>query len=162
MLDKNGKLFGKVSIIDLSFIILLLAAAVFTVYKLGILSPKQIITGNTNKLRITFYQEEVNTFTANNVKSKDPVSETLFNTSLGNVVDYKMDKSVSWGRDRNGKQVLSTKDGFSSVYITMEVSGVINSNGIIIGGSRYYIGQLMILRVGTSIFYGRINDTVKV
>ncbi len=162
MIDKNGKLFGKISIIDIGIVLLLLIAALFIVYKLGVFSPKQVITGSTDKIRIVFYQEEVNSFTAENVKLKDPASDSMLNTSFGQVVDIEVADSVSWGKDKDGKQVRSTKTGWSAVSITMEAAGTIGSNGITIGGSRYYIGQLVTLKAGTSVFYGRITDASKV
>lgn len=162
MIDKNGKLFGKISIIDIGIIILVIIAGLFIVKKLGIFTPKENITNNNDKIKVVFYQEEVNSFTANNVKLEDPTTETLLNTSFGNVVDIEIDDSVSWGYDKDGKQVKSTKKGFSSVFITMETNGILGPNGINIGGSNYYIGQFITLRVGTSIFYGRIYDASKI
>jgi hypothetical protein len=152
MIDKNGKLFGKISIIDIGIIILVIIAGLFIVKKLGIFTPKENIANNNDKIKVVFYQEEVNSFTANNVKLEDPTTETLLNTSFGNVVDIEIDDSVSWGYDKDGRQVKSTKKGFSSVFITMETSGTLGPNGINIGGSNYYIGQFITLRVGTSIF----------
>lgn len=35
MIDKNGKLFGKINIIDLTFLLILLAAALFVLYRAG-------------------------------------------------------------------------------------------------------------------------------
>ncbi len=162
MIDKNGKLFGKISIIDIGIIILVIIAGLFIVKKLGIFIPKENITNNNDKIKVVFYQEEVNSFTANNVKLEDPATETLLNMSFGNVVDIEIGDSVSWGEDKDGRQVKSTKNGFSSVFITMETNGILGPNGINIGGSNYYIGQFITLRVGTSIFYGRIYDASKI
>lgn len=162
MIDKNGKLFGKISIIDIGIIILVIIAGLFMVKKLGIFTPKENITNNNDKVKIVFYQEEVNSFTANNVKLDDPTTETLQNMSFGNVVDIEIEDSVSWGEDKDGRQVKSTKEGFSSVFITMETNGILGPNGINIGGSNYYVGQFITLRVGTSIFYGRIYDASKI
>lgn len=162
MIVKNGKLFGKISIIDIIIVVALVAVLLFIAGRLGIFSPKQAVASNTGKMRITFYQEEVNTFTVDNIKTGDPVSESLKNVSLGNVVDIKSDKSISWGVNNDGKQVKSTKAGFSSVYITTEANGLIDSNGIMAGGSRFNIGQALYVRFGTSIIWCRIYDAVKV
>ncbi|MGI6668377.1 MAG: DUF4330 family protein [Acetivibrionales bacterium] len=162
MIIKNGKLFGKISIIDIIIVIVLLAVLLFAAARLGIFSPKQAVTVNTEKIRITFYQEEVSTFTVENIKIGDPASDSLKNANLGNVVDIKSDKSVSWGVDKDGKQVKSTKAGYSSVFITTEANALLDSNGIITGGSRFYIGQALNVRFGTSVIWCRIYDAVKV
>ena len=146
MIDKNGKLFGKISIVDIIIILAIIVAGLFFVRRLGIFSPKSAITNSGDKLQVTFYQEEVNSFTANNVKIDDPTTETLLNMSFGNVANIEVGPSVSWGEDKDGKQVKSTKEGWSSVYITMETNGILGPNGISIGGSKYY---------------GRISDAKK-
>jgi hypothetical protein len=161
MLDKNGKLFGKISIIDIIIVLAIIFAGIFVVNKIGIFKPETIITNSGDKLKITFYQEEVNSFTANNVEIGDPTTETLQNMSFGNVVEIEVGPSVSWGTDKDGRQVKSTKEGWSSISITMETNGKLGPNGINIGGSNYYIGQFITLRVGDSIFYGRISNAEK-
>lgn len=161
-IDKNGKLFGKINIIDIIIIVLLLAALIFVVYKLGLFSPKQVISTQTNKIRIVFYQEEVNTFTVENTNLNDPVTDALQNNSFGNVVDIKSGESASWGADKDGKQVMSGKDGYSSVYITTETTGTVSSSGISTGGGNYYVGQLLTIRVGTSAYYCRIYNAENV
>lgn len=162
MIDKNGKIFGKVSIIDLIIILIVIAVGIFGIRRLGLFSPKESATDIKNNLRITFYQEEVNSFTANNVNLEDPTTETLLNKSFGKVVNIEKGDSVSWGEDQNGKQVKTTKAGWSSIFITMETNGTLGPNGISIGGSTYYIGQFITLRVGDSIFYGRIYSAEEI
>jgi hypothetical protein len=161
MIDKNGKLFGKISIVDILIIFAVIIAGLFLVNRLGLFSQKGAVTNTGDKLSVTFYQEEVNSFTANNVKIDDPTTETLLNMSFGKVVDVEVGPSVSWGEDAKGNQVKSTKEGWSSIYITMETNGKLGPNGITIGGSKYYIGQFVTLRVGDSIFYGRISNAEK-
>lgn len=155
---KNGKLFGKINIIDFSIIIVLLVAAVFVVYKTGILSPKKVAAASGEKIKVVFYQEEVPSYVPDNVKIGDPVSEKLANVSFGNVTDISTDASVSWGKTSDGVQVKSTKEGYSSVTITTGATGNIGSNGFIIGGTKYNLGQLVVVYVGTSTFYCRIAE----
>lgn len=162
MIDKNGKIFGKVSIIDLIIILVVIAVGIFGISRLGLFSPKESTTTIKNNLEITFFQEEVNTFTANNVTLEDPTTETLLNRSFGNVVNIEIGDSISWGEDQNGKQVKTTKAGWSSIFITTETNGTLGPNGITIGGSTYYIGQFITLRVGDSIFYGRIYSAEEI
>ncbi|NLN14701.1 MAG: DUF4330 domain-containing protein [Tissierellia bacterium] len=161
MLDKNGKLFGKISIIDILIVLAIVFAGLFVVNKMGLFQPQTIVGNGGDKLRITFYQEEVNSFTANKVGVGDSATETLQNNNFGSVVDVEVGPSVSWGVDKDGKQVKSTKEGWSSIYISMETNGKLGPNGITIGGSKYYIGQYIRLRVGDSIFYGRISGAEK-
>lgn len=162
MIDKNGKLFGKVSIIDILIVVVLLAGLAFAAKFLGVFPAEQTAATGTEKIRITLYQEEVNTFTVENLKLNDPVTESMKNIDFGKVVDIKSDKSVSWGIDMDGKQVKSTKDGYSSVFITVEASGTVSRGGFTVNGTGYFIGQLQTFRAGTSAFYCRIYSVEKV
>lgn len=161
LIDKNGKLFGKISVIDILIVVLFIGAILFSLNKIGLFSPKDALVTNNDKIEIIFYQEEINTFTANNVNIGDPATESLQNSSFGNVTEVKIEDSVSWGADEDGKQVSTSKEGYSSVYISLESSGIIGDNSVILGGSNYYIGETITLRVGNSIFFGQIYDAKK-
>lgn len=162
VIDDKGRIFGKISIIDILFLLFILAIGIFSLNKLGLLGAKPGLSMG-NKAEIIFYQEEINDFSANNVNVGDIASEALKNVSFGEVKDVKIGESISWAPDLNGEQlVLSTRDGYSSIYITMEANATVGPNGIVIGGSTFYIGETITLRAGNSIFYGKIHSANKI
>jgi len=162
LIDDKGRIFGKVSIVDIFFVILIFMALGFIWYKIGGYGNKADIIDRTEKIRIVFYQEEINNFAANNVKIGDPATEALQNIRLGKVTDIKLGESISWGSDIQGKQVSSSRKGYSSIYITMEGKGIIGPNGIQIDNHLYYIGETITLRAGNAIFYGKIYSAEKI
>jgi hypothetical protein len=162
MIDKSGRLFGKLNIIDLIFIILILAAAIFTMSKFGVFSPERISGGVEQKIRLTIYQEEANTFTVSNIKPGDPVSESFQNTNFGKVTGIEIGEPVNWGADQEGRQIATGRDGYSSVKIEIEAPGTVNSSGITISGVKYYVGQVLVIRVGTSTLYARIEGAEQI
>jgi hypothetical protein len=161
IIDNKGRLFGKISIIDILIISVLLVIATAG-YRY--IAPKAAgpLPDNQDKLQIVFYQEEVNDFTANTVNKGDPAKDAILHTSLGQVVDVKTDKSVSWIKSDKGEYFSSSKEGYSSVFITMEVNGTLAGSGAVIGGSTYYIGQIVTLHAGNAAFYGRIYSIKKI
>lgn len=161
IIDKNGKFFGKISIVDILLVIMFIAVLLFSLNKIGLFSPKDALVNNYDKIELVFYQEEMNTFTANNVTIGDPATESLQNSSFGNVTEVQIDDSVSWGSDIDGTQVSTSKEGYSSIYIHLDSSGTVGPNSLTIGGSSYYIGETITLRVGNSIFFGQIYDAKK-
>lgn len=161
LIDKNGRIFGKVSIIDILLVIIIIGVLLFSLNKIGLFSPKDTLANNTDKIEIVFYQEEVNDFTANNVNIGDPATESLQNSSFGNVTEVKLGESISWGSDIQGNQVSTSRKGYSSIYISLDSNGIVGPNGLTIGGSSYYIGEVITLRVGNTIFFGRIADARK-
>lgn len=161
LIDKNGKIFGKISIVDILLIIIFIGAVLFSLNKIGLFSPKDSLVNNYDQIELVFYQEEMNSFTANNVNIGDPATESLQNSSFGNVTEVKIEDSVSWGSDIDGTQVSTSKEGYSSIYIHLDSSGKVGPNGLTINGSNYYIGETITLRVGNSIFFGQIYDAKK-
>lgn len=161
-IDKKGRLLGKISIIDILFVVILLASVLFALNKFGLFSPKAAIVNTDDKIELVFYQEEINNFSATNVKVGDPSTEALQNNSFGTVTDIKIGDSISWGSDVEGNQVSASREGYSSIYITLESRGTVGPNGVTIGSSTYYIGEIITLRVGTTIFFGRISDAKKI
>lgn len=157
-MNKNDKKFNKkFNIIDLVIGIIIVVAFVLALNRLGIIGVENIVVNEQSKIEIIFFQEEVNDFTAENVNIGDPASEPLLNANFGTVIDKSVGPSISYGRDKFGRQTTSTKEGYSSIYITLTANGKVGDNGVTIDGSTYYVGQVINLRVGSSIFYGRID-----
>jgi hypothetical protein len=161
MIDKNGKLFGRINIIDLSILVLLLAAVAFILFWSGVFSPEKVVV-QEDKILLTMFQEEVNSFTTANIKVGDPVIESFQNISFGKLVDFEIGDSINWGANDEGEQVRTKKDGFASVKLVMEAPGKVGSSGITIGGSKYYVGQLLVIRVGKSTFYARVEGAEQI
>ncbi len=162
LIDKKARLFGKVSIIDI--ITLLLFVAIFLLFfkQLGVLNTNKNMVSKLDDLEIIFYQPEVNDFTAENVNIGDPTKESLKNASFGKVVDIKTDESVSWYKDPDGLQIPASREGYCSIYITMEAKGRLTNNGFILDGSSYHVGQTITFKAGNSIFYGNIAGVKKI
>jgi len=162
ILDKKGKLFGKVSIIDIAIVIVLIAGLVIVwprVFKKDTAAP---FVAKTDKLRIVFYQGEVQNFTVEAAKNGDIATDKVLNSTFGKVVDIKKGESVSWARTKTGELVKVSKEGYSSVFITVEGTGVYGNNGVKIGNGEYFIGQTLTLHVGKAAFYATIYDIKKI
>ncbi len=162
MIDKNGKLFGKINIIDLFFIIIVLAATVFAMNRFGAFSPEKTASTAEKMMMLTIYQEEVNDFTAYNVKTGDPVSESFQNIYFGKVSEVNVSGPVNWGADQNGTQIQTERDGYSSITLKVESPGTLSQSGLIIGGAKYYVGQVLVFRVGTSALYARLEGAEQI
>jgi len=158
MIIKEGKLFGKINVIDLAVVIvILLAAAGFALRTMG-KSPVRPLAAGTEDIQIEFYQEEAPEFAARAVKIGSPAREARQNADFGRVADIKIDKSVSWVDSDKGAYVKSTKPGYCSVRITMDAKGSFGATGVTIDNSVYYVGNTINLYAGNAVFYGWISD----
>lgn len=162
LIDDKGRVFNKISIIDILFIALIILAGTLAWFKFSGYTVKDNVSIKTDKIKIIFYQEDINNFAANNVKIGDPATEALQNIKFGQVIDIELGESIFWSSDIEGNQVSSPKEGYSSIYITMEGKGIIGPNGILIGNFPYHIGDTITLRVGNSIFFGKIYGAEKI
>lgn len=154
IIDKEGRLFGKISIIDILTLLLFFLIGFVFFKQLGVINNKPAT--KLDNIELVFYQEEVNDFTANSVELGQPSKETLKNISFGEVTQIDIDESISWDKDPDGKQVPASRDGYKSIYITTSTQGKATDNGVILSGEEYYVGQTIVFKVGNAMFYGDI------
>lgn len=162
LIDDKGRVFNKISIIDILFIALIILIGTFGWFKFSGYNNKDNLSVKTDNIKIIFYQEDINNFAADNIKIGDPATEALQNIKFGEVTDIKLGESVFWSSDIEGNQVSSPREGYSSIYITMKGKGIIGSNAVLIGNFPYHIGDVITLKVGNSIFFGKISGAEKI
>lgn len=167
IMDNKGKLFGKVSIIDILIVVIILAGIVGGLgYKYSKSKTPGVFVKNDD-IQITFYAEEVPDFVANAIKPGAIFKESIQDVTFGqvkNASDIKIDKPVSYAANQNGEIMRSnTKQGYVSLFVTVEGKGIYSENGITINSVPYYIGQnLTNLRLGAStIPYTKVYDIKK-
>lgn len=154
MLDKKGRLFGKINIIDLIIILALIFAAVVV----GKSYFTKKAETETQTLVMKYYIEEADKFVADKVYIGSPLYDDSANVNLGNVTKVETDDSVSYGTNSEGEYVKSTREGFVSMIITGEVQGVRTGNGALISGEKYGVGHTFTLRAGDAKLYLRVYD----
>ena len=158
IIDDRGRLFGKFNLVDLAFLLIVAIAIAGVGYKYK-KSKTATPFVKANTIVMEFYQEEVPDYVVKAIKAGDLAGDFERNTVFGKVTDIKIDKSKSYGQNSDGQIVLSSKEGFSSVTIRVEGSGIINSTGgVSIGSIDYFIGRTIIIKAGNSVFQGRMSD----
>lgn len=161
IIDKKGKLFGKISIIDIVIVVLVLLGLTLFFRQMGI--KKSTVAGqDLMDLEITFYQPEVNDFTANTVEIGDPAKERFRDVDFGEVVDIEIGEPVYFDYDENGEFVSSGKEGYNSITITTHAKGKYDQNQISLQGEQFYIGDAIMYKVGKAIFYGDITHVEEI
>ena len=160
IMDKKGRLFGRFSIVDLIIVVVVLAAVAGIGYKFTKSNTATPFT-KLDDLEIVFYQEEAPEYAAVAVKKGDIAKDSIQGSLLGNVTSVKVDKSVSWGVDAAGKFVSSPKQGYSSIYVTIDGKGLYGTNGVTIENSQYFIGRYTEVKIGNAAFAGRLYDIRK-
>ena len=156
IIDKKGKLFGKINIIDLLLIIAIVAAVGLAGYKF--LGGGDDSNSDKNAI-IKFYAEEVSEFVLDDtIHEGDVVSDVQTRAILGRVTSVEINDSVCYAADSTGHWVKSPKPDFKSVLITAETRGTKFDHGIIIDSNKYYIGHSFTLAAGGAKIYLRVYD----
>ena len=116
MIDKNGKLFGKINIIDLLIILIVIAAVVFFATKM--FSPAQESTkADTTKVAITFYADEAPMNVTDMLVEGAPSFEETTNVGFGNVTSFSSEEAYGWMSDAEGNLIKGPLVGLSLIHI---------------------------------------------
>ncbi len=145
MIDEKGRLFGKVNIVDLLIIVIVLAAAAFIGMK--VLGPDST-AANTQNVRITMFCEESPTFVVDQLEAGCEAWDSANQVTLGTLVDWTTGDSMSAITDANGEVVEIAREGYRSVRLVCEGTGVVSDRGVTIGGVLYGVGQ------SASVYFG--------
>lgn len=158
MIDKNGKLFGKINIIDLLIILVVIAALVFVGLK--VLAPKSG-SGDavqTSKVQISFYATGVELGMDDALTEDAPIYEDLTNVSLGQLKSWSVEPAYEYQASANGESVKVEIPNNYFVNMTAEVNGNVTSDGLHIGSSLYCVGAHYTIHVGTAKIYVECSE----
>lgn len=164
IIDKKGKLFGKINIIDLLIVIVLVAAVLLVGYKtvapgLGIGDSAEGVNGQNAEVFIEFFAEEVPDFAVDGtINNGDKVIEVGTDTMMGEVVEVEIGDSISYASDDSGNWVAGSKPNYKSVRIKCKGTADYYEHGCKIKGAKYYIGHTMTIAAGKAKLYLKISD----
>jgi len=134
MIDKQGRIFNRVSIVDIIIVVAILALAAGFVYRRVSPHISQILQADA-EFYVTFRVDQIRDFIAEDaVVVGSPVFEQHDRRALGTIVGYR--HAPAWG-------VIQRPDGTASralmedrvnLYITVAASGSITNMGYLING----------------------------
>ena len=153
IIDKKGKLFGKINIIDFLILVVLVLAIV-------VVGARLVKPGGekAQTIQMQFYIEEVDNWVAEKVQVGDSLYDGTYELSLGKVTNVEIGEPRTWGLTQDGQYVLAPREGYCSLTVTGEMMGVKTETGAEIDGNRYGVGHSMVLYAGDAKMYLRVHD----
>lgn len=126
MIDSNGRLFGKISIIDLLVLLvgILLIAAFYCKF---VVLEKTSTSVQTEKIVYEIELKGARTILANNICAGDTLFEKTGGNAIGTIVDVEVSPAKSWLAGLDGVYVLAEKENRCDVVITIEGEGTTSS-----------------------------------
>ena len=151
MIDKHGKLFGRVSIIDILIVVAILALGIGFVIRqtseglATLISPNQpfYIVLETNRLRDVNLDAIAVGDTMFRLHSRDP---------MGTIVDIELHPATETMRRRDGVVVIAEMESRYRVVITLESQGSITSTGYFVNGLDHVAPGMEIVLVSNRIY----------
>lgn len=159
-IDKKGKLFGKISIVDILIIIVVIVFAVGFMFKVRSVKTVTPFT-STDKIQIEVINNDMQGSQLDYIKVGDEIIDNVQNVSLGKVTKIEKSKSLVYTNDSEGNIVESTRNGYYSVKFTAIGSGLDTGKGVTFGSSQYFVGKFFAVRIGNVLTSVRIDKMDK-
>ena len=149
VIDKKGKFFGKVSVIDIVLIILIIGLAAGFGYKKLSPQAERIVSSNTT-FYATFVIQRIRNFSVAAVQDGDIFYEQYAQQPLGKVVATKAVQSHDIIHKNDGTAVNSPMEDKFDFYVTIEATGSVSDAG-------YYFNGNEQLSVGSNLIFQSNN-----
>jgi hypothetical protein len=159
VIDEKGRLFGKVSLIDVLVVLAVLGLAAGFVYRQAAPGLQQILVAD-DTFYVTFVtQRGVRDFSVEAVDLGDVFHLQFDRQPLGTVVGIVAEPSLDLLRRQDGTVEMVPVEGRSDLYITLEVRGSITDRGYYVNGTqRMGVGSRMRLTSNRSLLAVFVHD----
>ena len=161
LFDKKGRLFGKISIVDILIVVIIIAVIGGVYYKFGRSGTVTALT-KTDTVQVSFYSETIPKYIVNNIKKGDIAKDRVQSIVIGKVVDVIVGPDLEYEPNSEGKVTLSSRPDYCSVTVVVEGQGIYAASGVTFGGVEYFVNKPATeMRFGNSFFYAKISDIKK-
>lgn len=156
MTHENSKSQKKLrfNLVDAIIVLLIISVGIFAVKFFSDRNSGGVTS--QNQVRLTFYGEEVADYVIANTKVGDTTYDLDAKLNLGSVADLTTDTAQTYVEDADGNMVLGPKENYSSVYISVDVTGTLTDNGVLVNGVLYGVGHSVVLYAGYGKYYIKV------
>ena len=155
MIDKNGRIGGKVNVIDLFIVLVLIAGICMAVVRR---SHRENVTVTHETVYITFNSTEIRNFVADKLVTGGIAYDASENNYLGVITDVEFGEPYEYVSDDKKDTVAIRRPDSVSTTFTTKTEGDMDGNGVVINGTRYAVGHTMVLYAGEAKVYVKICD----
>lgn len=160
LIDRRGKLFGKISVVDIIIVIVILGLFP-VIWFLTTTNDKNNMPTESDNINVTFKVDEVPDIFSNSIQNGLNVKVQHQDAVFGEVVDVSIDDRIVYGTNSSGKWIGSAKPNYKSAVFIVEGLGMYSDNQVLLNGVELFKGQKIALVVGNTTFYSRVLDIKK-
>ena len=144
-MDKNGKIFGKVSIVDLVVVLLVVALGAGAAYRF--LAPAAQVDPGEVVIEYTLRVAQAREFVLEYYQPNLPVFDRHTNLYLGTIIAVRGEPRYAHQSTADGTVVIAHQPGFISIEVDIRAAGRETENAIFIGGTREInVGSTVLMR----------------
>jgi len=132
-LDKNGKLFGKISIVDLVVILIILVVAAGGVYRFT--APGAAVSRGDATVDFTIRIEGPRAFTLENYAPGLRVYDNRANQFIGHVVGFRYEPHTISRTLNDGRVIFAEWPDHVTIYLDVQAQGRYTDTGIYVEGT---------------------------
>lgn len=147
MIDNQGKLFGKINVIDLLIVVLILVFLIGGYYRLNKVNTMQNV--NDEEATMVLLLEDVNESFTKIIKKDDVVKDSVRGFPLGVITTVEINEHKEI-LNENNTIVYKAIPGKYDIEITLDVKGIFDGDGLLISSKRYFVGSET--RIKSSLF----------
>lgn len=118
---KNGKIFGKIGIIDIIAIIIIVGVVAGTIYKFS--SPETSVSSGKATILYTLKIEGVRTFTFDFYHVGDPCFDRKTDENIGEIKAVRKEPFLARTVKNDGTILMAERPDLITIYVDIETSG---------------------------------------
>jgi hypothetical protein len=135
VIDEKGRLFGLLNVLDLLVLVLIIGAAASFAFRASSGEATPILNAG-EKFYVTFRTERVREFSVKAVNVGDTIYEQHADV-LGKVVKVWTEEPHEIVALNDGTAAYFPMEGKYDLFITIEATGAVNSNGYYVNGNNH-------------------------
>ena len=155
IINKEGKLFGKISVVDIA-VILIIAVLAVGIYIRFSGTTQTIVTAGED-IECTFLIRNIRMFSAEALERGGPVYDKTSKEYIGEITDVRIDEGEYQVNMADGSFKAVAPEERYNAYVTVEFEGKVGENG-------YYTAANKYLAAGTTVVintkYAQCESTV--
>lgn len=142
IINKEGKLFGKISIVDIA--VVLIAVVLFVGIYFRFFGESRVVMSAGKNIECTFLVKNVRDYTVNALEKSENVYDPTTKEFIGRITDVKKDDGLYVVSMSDGTFEEAVPEDRYNVYVTVEFTGKAGETG-------YYTAANRLLGVGSSL-----------
>ena len=159
-MDKQKQL--KFNIVDVIFLLAVLAGVAF--FALRFFGPGLSASSggqNEEEYIITYFVSDSADFIVDHLRVGSALTDNSIKYDLGTLVDFEVGPAQISSTAEDGHQVITTREGYSSVYLMGRATASDNGFGVTVDGMNLTIGDSTVVRAQEAKFWVVVYDIQK-